>query len=77
MAVSEDSNRMYQRLEEMLGSEEGSTLMELLPSVEWADVTELHHGLAELHRDARIQIFATLGGMAGLLTLFSAAGNLL
>ena len=38
--------------------------------------TEIHQVRAELHRDARVQIFATLGGVAALLTMFSAAGQL-
>jgi hypothetical protein len=39
MAISEQSrHRLYQRLEELLGSEEGTTLMQHLPPVGWADV---------------------------------------
>ena len=39
MAVSDRSrHRLYRRLEEVLGAEEASTLMEHLPPVGWADV---------------------------------------
>lgn len=39
MAVNERRRQqMYRRLEEILGPDEASTLMEYLPSVGWADV---------------------------------------
>ncbi len=39
MAITEQSrHRMFQRLSEVLGAEEASTLMEHLPPVGWADV---------------------------------------
>ena len=39
MAITEENrHRLYQRLEELLGSEEAATLMEHLPPVGWADV---------------------------------------
>ncbi len=39
MALTEESrHQLFQRLEELLGLEEASTLMELLPPVGWADV---------------------------------------
>jgi hypothetical protein len=46
MAISEHArHRMYQRLEQLLGEQEATTLMEHLPPVGWADVatkTDLH-----------------------------------
>ncbi len=39
MAITEESRyQLFQRLEELLGSERVATLMELLPPVGWADV---------------------------------------
>jgi len=39
VAVTEETrHRLYQRLEEVLGAEEATTLMELVPPVGWADV---------------------------------------
>jgi len=39
MAISEETrHRLYGRLEEVLGPEEATTLMEHLPPVGWADV---------------------------------------
>lgn len=39
MAITEENrHRLYQRLEELLGSAEAATLMEHLPPVGWADV---------------------------------------
>jgi hypothetical protein len=39
MAITEESrHRMYQRLEELLGKDEATTLMEHLPPVGWADI---------------------------------------
>lgn len=53
MAISEESrHRLYGRLEELLGREEATTLMEHLPPVGWADVAtkrDLDH-LAETIR---------------------------
>ena len=56
MAVTEESRyQLFQRLEEMLGREGVSTLMELLPPVGWADVAtkrDLDHLQSRV--DARI-----------------------
>ena len=39
MAITEENrHRLYQRLEEVLGSDEATVLMEHLPPVGWADV---------------------------------------
>lgn len=43
MAISEESrHRLCQRLEEVLGPEEATVLMEHLPPVGWADVATKH-----------------------------------
>lgn len=43
MAISEESrHRLYQRLDEVLGSEEAATLMSHLPPVGWGDVATRH-----------------------------------
>lgn len=48
MALEEQSrNRMYNRLEEVLGADEARSLMSLLPPVGWADVAT-KHDLAQL-----------------------------
>jgi hypothetical protein len=68
VTITEDArHRLYQRLEEVLGEEQATTLMEHLPPVGWADVatktdislvrTEIAH-LAE----ANAKEFEHLGG---------------
>lgn len=73
MAVTEAKrHRLYQRLEEVLGAEEATTLMELVPPVGWADVAtkaDLDVGLrglgdsirAAMHRELRVQLLAIIG----------------
>lgn len=55
MAITEETrHHLYRRLEEVLGSEEASTLMEHLPPVGWADVAtrrDLDHAETALRSD--------------------------
>ena len=55
MAISEESrHRLFNRLEEVLGAEGASTLMEHLPPVGWADVAtkrDLDHSNVLVRRD--------------------------
>ena len=77
MAISEESrHRLYNRLEEVLGTEGASTLMEHLPPVGWADVAtkrDLDHLGAELRveiarqaADTRASLRTLFLGLAGL-----------
>src|SRR5579875_1325397 len=57
MTISEESrNRLYQRLEAVLGHEEATVLMEHLPPVGWADVaTKRDLDALEGRNDLRFQ----------------------
>ena len=61
MAITEKSrHELYRRLEEILGPEEATTLMEHLPPVGWADVAtkeDLHQ--LESRLDTRIDALGT------------------
>ena len=74
MAITEQSRyELYQSLEEIMGKERATTLMEHLPPVGWADVATksdlqlLQMTLtAELHRGLYRQV-GFIAGMLGLL----------
>ena len=57
MAITEQQrHQLFQQLEELLGSEEATTLMEHLPPVGWADVAtksdlDHHQDLTRAHLD--------------------------
>jgi hypothetical protein len=83
MAINECSrHRMYLKLEEVLGSEEATTLMEHLPPVGWADVAtkrdlgqlELRLETLEARLEARLesalraQTFRFMTYVTGLVT---------
>lgn len=75
MALTEESrHRLYIRLDEQLGPQEATTLMELLPPVGWADVaTKLdleHLGVAMKHdiEKVRADLSAEINGLRGEMT---------
>ena len=88
MPITEESrHRMYQRLEQVLGPDEATALMEYLPPVGWADVAtkqdlgalEERVGLrleAMLHRELRAQTFRLFAAFTALAGLFVAAVRL-
>lgn len=90
MAIDEGPrHRLYQRLDEVLGSHEATTLMGLLPPVGWADVatkqdlnilrTEMQALRHELHADmerlGRRVVMWTSSLMVALAALAFAAGR--
>jgi hypothetical protein len=51
VTITEDArHRLYQRLEEVLGEEQATTLMEHLPPVGWADVAT-KNDIAQVHAE--------------------------
>ncbi len=68
MAVTEESrHRMYQRLSEVLGAEEATTLMEHLPPVGWADVAtkrDLDTSVAATRHDVERAVLELRGEIA-------------
>lgn len=81
MPVTEEKrHHLYRRLEAVLGAEEATTMMELVPPVGWADVAtrqdleNLNLSIrADLHRELRVQLLAIVGlnlsMLAGVITL--------
>ena len=56
MAITEETrHRMYQKLEELMGSEEATVLMEHLPPVGWADVAT-KRDLEHLHLQLKLEL---------------------
>lgn len=84
MPVDERSrHQLYQKLDELMGSQEATTLMELLPPSGWGDVARKqdlealrHELLAEMERLARRQVMWTSSIMLALAALAFAAGRL-
>lgn len=83
MAISEESrHHLYQHLDEVLGPEDATTLMEHLPPVGWADVAtkrdlemlELKFK-ADLANALRLQTFAVLGGFTAIATALTVVGR--
>ena len=67
MTISEESrHRLYQRLEEVIGHDEATVLMEHLPPVGWADVAtkrdldHLERRFDRLQSDLRTYMLATM-----------------
>jgi hypothetical protein len=84
VAITEEGrHRLYQRLEELLGAHEATTLMEHLPPVGWADVAtkrdveNLGNVLrVEFARELRSFLFAMLAANSTLAALAFAAARL-
>lgn len=67
MAVTEERrHRLYSKFEELIGAEDASTMMELVPPVGWGDVAtkrDLDHGLDNLANRLRTECTRQMFGM--------------
>ncbi|MEO7804798.1 MAG: hypothetical protein ABIS18_10930 [Actinomycetota bacterium] len=89
MAINERSRHgLYLKLEQVLGSDEATTLMEHLPPVGWADVAtkhdleQLRHALTasfrgELVALQRHMVFAMMGSIVSVAALAFAVAQLI
>ena len=73
MAITEQSRyELHQALEEIMGKERATTLMEHLPPTGWADVatkTDLAHAVELLQMSARAELHRGLYRQAGLIAV--------
>lgn len=84
MAVSEESrHKLYGRLDEVLGSDEATTLIEHLPPVGWADVAtkrdleQLKYELvARFDRELRVMTWRLVTAMIAVASVVVAAVRL-
>ena len=87
MAITEHArHQLYKHLEELMGAEDASTLMEHLPPVGWADVATRRdldameqrlrlEWRADLANGLRVQGVALLGGFSVIATILELVGR--